>query len=107
MICRIWKGWATPANADAYEKIVRWDVIPSIEARSIPGFKHIDLVRRDIDREVEFCTLMWFDSLDSIRAFMGDDCEASHVPAAAQAVLSRFETRAAHYQVLDRRAQAA
>jgi hypothetical protein len=50
-------------------------------------------------------TLMWFDSLDSVRAFMGDDYEAAHVPASAQAVLADFDRRSAHYEVLDRRDQ--
>ena len=52
MICRIWRGWATRANADAYESIVRGQVIPGIEAMRIPGFRHIDLMRRDLDSEV-------------------------------------------------------
>ena len=105
MICRLWRGWTTPENADAYERIVRGQVIPSIEARRIPGFQHIDLMRRSLDAEVEFHTLMWFESLDAIKAFMGEDYSVSHVPAAAQAVLSRFDERAAHFEVLDRRAQ--
>lgn len=41
MICRLWRGWTTPENADAYERIVRGEVIPGIEARKIPGFRHI------------------------------------------------------------------
>lgn len=105
MICRVWKGWTTPANADAYEAVVRGHVLPGIEARAIPGLLHIDLMKRDLGDEVEFSTLMWFRALDDIRAFMGPDIEVSHVPPAAQAVLSRFETRAAHYDVIDRRPQ--
>ena len=105
MICRLWRGWATPDNADAYERIVRGEVIPGIEARKIPGFRHIDLMKRDLGEEVEFQTLMWFDSLDAIIAFMGKDYAVSHVPAAAQAVLKRFDDRAAHFEVIDRRPQ--
>ena len=104
-ICRLWRGWTTPGNAAAYEAIVRGEVIPGIEARQIPGFRHIDLMRRDLGDEVEFQTLMWFDDLDSIRAFIGEDYAVSHVPPAAQAVLSRFDRRAAHYEVFDRRPQ--
>ena len=48
MICRLWRGWTTPEDADAYERIVRTEVIPGIEARRIPGFRHIDLMRRDL-----------------------------------------------------------
>lgn len=105
MICRLWRGWTTLHNADAYERIVRGKVIPGIEARRIPGFRHIDLMRRDVGDEVEFQTLMWFDSLNSIKAFIGEDYAVSHVPPAAQAVLTRFDQRAAHYEVVDRREQ--
>jgi hypothetical protein len=105
MICRLWRGWTTRNNAEAYERIVRGEVIPGIEARRIPGFQHIDLMRRELDDEVEFQTLMWFDSLDSIKAFMGEDYSVSHVPPAAQAVLKRLDDRAAHFEVLDRRPQ--
>lgn len=105
MICRVWRGWTKPEQADAYEAVVRGQVIPAIESRRIEGFRHIDLMRREIDGEVEFTTLMWFDSLDAVRAFVGTDYEVSHVPEAARAVLARFDARAAHYEVIDRRAQ--
>ncbi|WP_327721509.1 antibiotic biosynthesis monooxygenase [Streptomyces sp. NBC_00490] len=105
MICRVWRGWTTRANADAYERIVRGQVIPGIEARRIPGFQSIDLMRRERENDVEFLTLMWFDGLASVRAFMGEDYEQAHVPEAAQAVLSDFDERSAHFEVLDRRQQ--
>jgi hypothetical protein len=105
MICRLWRGWTTLENADAYERIVRGEVIPGIEARRIAGFRHIDLMKRHLEDEVEFQTLMWFDGLDAIKAFMGNDYSVSHVPAAAQAVLKRFDEHAAHYEVIDRREQ--
>ena len=104
-ICRLWRRWTTPENADAYERIVRGEVIPGIEARKIAGFRHIDLMRRELGEEVEFQTLMWFDGLNSIVAFMGEDYAVSHVPAPARAVLKRFDERAAHFEVLDRRPQ--
>jgi hypothetical protein len=105
MICRLWRGWTTPDNANAYEAVVRGTVIPGIEAMHIPGFHHIDLMRRDTGGEVEFVTAMWFDSIDSVKAFVGDDYEVSHVPEPAQAVLKRFDDRSTHYEVLDRRPQ--
>jgi hypothetical protein len=104
-ICRVWRGWTTREKADTYQAIVLGEVIPGIEARRIPGFRHIDVLRRDIDEGVEFTTLMWFDNLDSVRAFMGDDYSVSHVPAAARAVLSRYEERASHCRVVERRPQ--
>jgi len=105
MICRLWRGWTTPENADGYERVVHGEVIPGIEARKIPGFLHIDLMKRELGDEVEFQTLMWFDSLGAIKAFVGEDYSVSHVPSQARAVLKRFDERAAHYEVIDRRPQ--
>ena len=105
MICRLWRGWTSPDNAAEYERIVRTEVIPAIEARNIPGFMHIDLMKRDLDGEIEFQTLMWFESIDAIKEFMGDDYSVSHVPLEARAVLNSFDDRAAHFEVIDRRDQ--
>lgn len=105
MICRIWRGWTVPENAGAYERIVRNEVIPAIEDRRIAGFLQIDLMKRELGDEVEFQTLMWFESIEAVKLFMGDDYTLSHVPAAARKVLKRFDERASHYEVIDRRGQ--
>ena len=105
MICRVWRGWTTLDNAGAYDAIVRGEVIPGIEARHIAGFRQIDLMRRDLASEVEFTTLMWFDNIAAIKAFVSEDHEAAHVPPAARAVLSRFDERVVHFEVLDQRPQ--
>ncbi len=105
MICRIWRGWASTANAPLYEELLRSQVIPGIEARSIEGFRHIDMMRRNAGNEIEFATIMWFENLAAVKAFVGDDHEVAHVPAAARDLLSRFDERALHYDVFDRREQ--
>lgn len=105
MVCRLWRGWTTPENAQAYEAIVRGEVIPEIEARRIPGFLAIDLMRRPVEVGVEFATLMFFDDLQAIKAFVGDDYEVAHVPPRARAVLSRFDERSVHFHVIDHRVQ--
>ena len=105
MICRIWRGWTTEQNAGAYQEIVRGEVIPEIEARHIPGFRAIDLMRRPLEDGVEFVTIMWFDDINAVKAFIGDDYEAAHVPQQARNVLSRFDERSAHYEILDHRDQ--
>ncbi|NNE40017.1 MAG: antibiotic biosynthesis monooxygenase [Marinicaulis sp.] len=105
MICRIWRGWTTPKNADRYEAVVTGKVIPGIEARKITGFRRIELMRRDCGDEIEFATIMWFDSVDAIRNFMGEDYEVAHVPQAAQNILKRFDERSVHYEILDQREQ--
>jgi heme-degrading monooxygenase HmoA len=100
MISRIWHGWTTPDNADAYQRIVSTEVLPGIADRAIPGYLGAHLLRRPLAGEVEFVTILWFDSLDAIRQFMGDDYEVAHVPSRARAVLSRFDERAQHYETL-------
>jgi hypothetical protein len=62
-------------------------------------------LRRANGQEVEFVTIMWFDDLAAVRRFVGEDYARSHVPPEARAVLARFDERAAHYEVLDRRPQ--
>lgn len=100
MISRIWHGWTTNENADAYERIVSTRVIPEIAARRIPGYRGAHLLRRPLENEVEFVTIMWFDSIDDVRGFMGEDYEAAHVPPEARAVLARFDARSQHYDML-------
>ena len=105
MICRIWHGWTAPHNAEPYETLLKEEIFVGIDGRDIPGYRGIQLLRRDVGDEVEFVTMMWFESLDAVRAFAGDDYEAAVVPPQARAVLARFDERSQHYDVqADRRA---
>ena len=100
MITRIWHGWTTHENADTYQGLLEAEILPDIARREIPGYRGVHLIRRAHPDEVEFITMMWFDSLDSVRTFMGEDYEVAHVPAAARAVLARFDNRSQHYDVI-------
>jgi heme-degrading monooxygenase HmoA len=97
MIVRLWRGWTTPANADAYEALLREEIFAGIARREMRGYRGIELFRRPVDGEVEFVTLMRFDSLDAVRTFAGDDYETAVVPPSARALLLRFDARSAHY----------
>ncbi len=99
MISRIWHGWTTPPNADSYESLLQSEIFTGIQGREIAGFQKIQLLRRDLGDEVEFVTIMWFESIDSVRAFAGEDYEIAVVPSKARALLSRFDSRSQHYQV--------
>jgi antibiotic biosynthesis monooxygenase (ABM) superfamily enzyme len=98
MIFRIWHGWTTHANAEAYQRIVQEEVFAMIEARGIEGYRGIDLLRRDVSDEVEFTTIMRFDSLADVKSLTGADYERAFVPPQARAVLKRFDERAQHYE---------
>jgi heme-degrading monooxygenase HmoA len=101
MISRIWHGWTTRENADAYEQLLRTEIFSGIAKRSILGYRGIHLLRRDVEDSVEFVTIMWFDSQDAVRAFAGDDYEVAVVPPKARQLLSRFDGRSAHYDVVE------
>jgi heme-degrading monooxygenase HmoA len=103
MISRIWHGWTVPANADTYESLLKQEIFAGIEAREIPGYRGIELLRRDLEEKVEFVTIMWFDSIEAVRAFAGEDYEAAVVPPKARAVLAHFDARSQHYEVKVRR----
>ena len=99
MISRVWHGWTTPENADAYEALLKTEIFTGIKNRKIAGYRGIHLFRRNLVQEVEFATIMWFDSIEAIRAFAGEDYEISVVPPKARALLSRFDERSQHYEV--------
>jgi antibiotic biosynthesis monooxygenase (ABM) superfamily enzyme len=99
MIGRIWRGWTKPENADAYEALLKDEIFIGIRNRRIAGYQGIQLLRRILNEEVEFVTVMWFDTLDAVRMFAGEDYEAAVVPAKARALLLRFDSRSQHYEV--------
>src|SRR5690348_12628187 len=75
MIKRIWHGYTTLANADAYERLLDTVIFPGIEAKKIPGYRSIELFRRELSDEVQFTTILTFDSIDNVIAFQGPDYE--------------------------------
>jgi len=99
MIVRIWHGWTTPENADNYENLLRTEIFPGIASKNVPGYRGIQLLRRPLDGEVEFITIMLFDSMDAIRQFAGEDYELAYVPEKAREVLARFDERSQHYEI--------
>ena len=99
MIIRLWHGWTTPANADAYERLLEEEIFRGIAARAIPGYRGIELLRRSAGGEVEFVTVMRFDSIEAVRVFAGEDYEVAVVPPAARRLLSRFDARSAHFEL--------
>jgi heme-degrading monooxygenase HmoA len=99
MICRIWHGYTTIKNADKYENLLNDEIFVGIKNREIKGYKGIQLLRRQIDNEIEFITIMWFDSIDSVIEFAGKNYENAVVPEKAQMILSRYDKQSQHYEV--------
>lgn len=100
MIVRIWHGWTKPENADAYEALLKSEIFVGIQGRNIPGYRGIRLLRRDVEGEVEFITIMDFDSIDAVREFAGEDYTTAVVPPKARAVLAHFDAHSQHYELM-------
>lgn len=102
-IKRVWHGWTNKENADLYQTILLNEVLPGIEAKQISGYKQIEVLRIEQDNEVEFVTIMTFESIQNVIAFQGEDYKRSYVPDFAQKVLKRWDREAMHYELIDTR----
>lgn len=100
MIARLWHGWTTKANAGVYEELLKKEVFPSIEAMKVKGYRKIRLLRRELENETEFITIMLFDDIKAVKDFAGDEHEKSYVPPKARAVLSRHDATSQHYEIV-------
>jgi len=102
MIGRIWHGWTTPDNADIYEKLLKTEIFPGIAAKGVQGYRGIQLFRRPLGKEVEFATIMWFESWEAVKQFAGENYEHAYVPPKARDVLARFDERSQHYEIREK-----
>ena len=100
MIARIWHGYTKPEHADAFEAMLKPELLPGISKAK--GYRGSYLLRRAKGKEVEFITILLFESLDDIRAVAGADYEKSIIPEERRKYLSRHDDRAAHYEVAGR-----
>ena len=98
---RVWHGWTTPENADRYQKLLHEEIFPGIEDKKIIGYRRIELFRRDHGGEVEFVTIMTFDSIQNVIDFQGENYTRCYVPDAAQLLLKRWDKFSAHYELVE------
>lgn len=99
MIARLWHGWTSLENADIYENLLKTEIFPAIAAKGVAGYRGIRLLRRARDGEVEFITLMEFDSWQAVKQFAGEDYERAYVPPRAREILEHFDERSRHFEI--------
>ncbi len=97
MLERHWHGWTTPEDADAYKQLLRDEVFAGLD--DIDGYHDVRVLRREDGDEVEFCTVMRFDSIEAVEEFAGQPVEEAHVPPAAKKLLTRYDDHATHYEL--------
>lgn len=98
MIARVWRGSAFPEKADDYVRHLELSVLP--ELRQIHGFQGVQLLRQDSAETVEFIVLTFWESMDDIRKFAGEDAEVAVVAPAAQAMFREYDPRVQHFEVV-------
>jgi antibiotic biosynthesis monooxygenase (ABM) superfamily enzyme len=98
MIARIWHGWTKPEDAKAYEYLLRSEIFPGIATQQIAGYRGADLFIREDGNEVEFVTLLRFDSMDAVKEFAGPEACKPVIFPQAEALITRMEP-ARHYRV--------
>ncbi len=97
MIARIWHGFTKPENADAYESKLKPELLPGMS--KIPGYRGGIVLRRPSDGEIEFITIMVWESLEALRAVAGAHYEAAIIPEDRLQYLSRYDKESAHYEI--------
>src|SRR4030095_2228154 len=99
MVARVWYGYTSMENADAYETFLKTEFLPAVEKKNIPGYRKIQLLRREEKGEAKFMTIMWFDSLEQIKAFAGEDYEKAVVHPTVRALLKKYDQRSQHFEL--------
>jgi heme-degrading monooxygenase HmoA len=100
MIARIWHGYTTPENADAYDEMLQREIFSGISNRSIEGYKGINLLRREVNNEVEFITIMWFATMDAVKKFAGENFSKAVIYEKAKPLLTGYDEESQHYEVI-------
>ena len=101
MICRMWNGFLTPANAPFYERYLTEDMFPHLkETIGERGYLGYQLLRAPHGEEVRITTLVWFTSIEAVRSFAGDDFAKAVLTAKAKSLVSRWDAEATHHEVV-------
>jgi hypothetical protein len=100
MICRTWHGWTSKATAAGYENYLQDELFPRLRRElSGRGYKGFHLLRLEGVDEVEFLTMVWFESLESVHAFAGEHYDVPVISPKAAALLVRYDERCRHYEL--------
>jgi heme-degrading monooxygenase HmoA len=98
MIARVWRGIATQDNVAHYVEHFQRGVLP--ELKQLNGFHEAHVLQKATGNQVEITVMTWWDSMDAIRSFAGDNVETAVVAPAAHAVLIAYDTTVTHYEML-------
>ena len=99
LIARLWHGAVPAAKGDAYAAYLRQTGVP--ECRATPGNRGVEVLRQTSGGETHFLFISFWDSLDAIRHFAGDDVERARYYPEDRKYLLELEPNVTHYEVLE------
>lgn len=100
MVCRVWRGWTSVEHAQGYDDYLQRELFPRLDQELRPhGYRGYQLLRLNRGQEVEFMTMLWFESIETVRAFAGDGYETPVISDKARSLLARYSDRAEHYEL--------
>ncbi len=97
MVARIWHGFTTPEQAAHYEKMLKPELLPGVS--KIKGYRGSFLLKHPSANEVEFVTIMLFDSIEDIQAVAGEHYDLAIIPENRRRYLTRYDERVVHFEV--------
>jgi ATP-dependent Clp protease ATP-binding subunit ClpA len=97
-VARQWTGVVKPGLGDQYVAHLRRETLAVLHETA--GFAYATIIHRDVEDGIEFQVTTYWQSLDAIQAFAGDDVTRAVVPPAAQALMIRYDDRAVHYTIV-------
>jgi heme-degrading monooxygenase HmoA len=97
VIARIWRGAVRKQDGDEYAKYIRDTGLG--EYKETPGNLGAWMLRRDVGELTEFITLTYWESIDAVKAFAGEDYETAVYYPKDDDFLVEREDKCAHYEV--------
>jgi heme-degrading monooxygenase HmoA len=98
MIVRMWHGRVPTAKAQAYRALLNRQAIPNYQA--VPGNLSVHILERQEGEVTHFVTLTFWENMDVIHGFAGEDVERAKYYPEDKDFLLEFEPRVVHYEVV-------
>jgi heme-degrading monooxygenase HmoA len=98
MIARVWSAQTTSIQVPAYVDHLRSQVLPAV--KKVDGYAGAMLLERAVSHAAEIIVITFWRSVDSIKGFAGEDSEAAVVADEAASLLTQFDRRVRHYEVV-------
>jgi len=98
MIVRMWHGRVPVNKASAYREFLNERAIPDYQ--SVTGNRGVYILERPAGEITHFITMTFWESIDAIKGFAGEDVEVAKYYPEDKDFLLEFEPGVVHYEVV-------